>query len=98
MNDLLDTIQRNKKPLLIIIGVIAVVVWFLGNSFVNLIHNKMELNRLTKLSEQLDQKYEELKSEQKLLQEQNPAHIERLARIKYHMSAAGEREFRFKNK
>ena len=40
----------------------------------------------------------ELKAEQKLLQEQNPEHIERLARVKYHMSAAGETEFRFKNK
>lgn len=58
----------------------------------------MELNRLTKVSEQLDQKYEKLKAEQKLLIEQNPKHIERLARVKYHMSAAGETEFRFKKK
>ena len=98
MNDLLDTIRRNKKPLLIILGVIAVVVWFLGSSFLNLVHNKMEFNRLTKVSEQLDQKYEELKAEQKLLQEQDLKHMERLARVKYHMSAAGETEFRFKNK
>jgi len=98
MNDLLDTIQRNKKPLLIIFGVIAVVVWFLGNSFLNLVHNKMELNRLSKVSAQLDQKYEELKARQKLLQAQDPALIEHLARVHYHMSAAGETEFRFKTK
>ena len=98
MNELLDTIKRNKRPLLIVLGVIAVVFWFCWHSFSNLVHNKMEFNRLTKVSEQLDQKYEELKAEQKLLQEQNPEHIERLARVKYHMSAAGETEFRFKNK
>ncbi len=98
MNDLLDSIQKNKKPLLIALGVIVVAVWFLGSSFSNLIHNTHERKRLIKLSEELDQKYEELKKEQKLLIEQNPKHMERLARVKYHMSAAGETEFRFKNK
>ncbi len=95
MNDLKETLLRNKKPLLVILGVTAVVFWFLGNTFLNLVHNKLELKRLTKLSAQLDREYELQQARLELLQKQDPVYMEKLARVDYHMSAPGETEFRF---
>lgn len=98
MNDLKDTLLRNKKPLLVTLGVTAVVCWFLGNTFLNLVHNKLELKRLTKLSTQLDREYETQQAQLELLQKQDPVYMEKLARVNYHMSAKGETEFRFHTK
>ena len=65
MKDLIQNLFRNKKPLLIAILAIAVGIWFLGSSFLNLIHNKLELRRLIALSQELDSQYEKLKYIQK---------------------------------
>ena len=70
----------------------------MGKNFSDLIHNKLEQNRLTKVSQQLDKEHEELQAQLELLQKQDPAYIERLARVKYHMSLPGETEYRFKTK
>lgn len=95
MNDLKALIIRHRKPLLAAVLAVAAVCWFLGSSFVNLIHNKMEFNRLTRLSAELDTQYEDLQKRLDLLEKQDPAYLERVARVEYHMSAAGETEFRF---
>lgn len=95
MNDLKALIIRHRKPLLAAVLAVAAVCWFLGSSFVNLIHNKMEFNRLTRLSAELDMQYEDLQKRMELLKKQDPAYLERVARVQYHMSAAGETEFRF---
>lgn len=95
MNDLKALIIRHRKPLLAAVLAVAAVCWFLGSSFVNLIHNKMEFNRLTRLSAELDMQYEDLQKRLDLLEKQDPAYLERVARVQYHMSAPGETEFRF---
>ena len=95
MNDLKALIIRHRKPLLAAVLAVAAVCWFLGSSFINLIHNKMEFNRLTRLSAELDMQYEDLQKRLDLLEKQDPAYLERVARVEYHMSAPGETEFRF---
>ena len=98
MNELKESIIRNRKLLLWAFVVIVAICWFLGKNFSDLIHNKLEQKRLTKISTQLDKEHEELQAELELLQKQDPAYIERLARVKYHMSLPGETEYRFKTK
>lgn len=98
MNELKSILIHNKKPLLLITLAAVVICWFLGSSFLNLVHNKMEFNRLSKYSAQLDKDHEALQAQLELLNKQDPAYMQRLARIKYHMSAKGEMEFRFQNK
>lgn len=98
MNELKAVLIKNRKPLLWLLLATVAICWFLGNSFINLIHNKFEQKRLTKLSAQLDKKYEQLQAQLDLLNKQDPAYIERLARVQYHMSRPGEIEYRFKKK
>ena len=98
MNELKDAIIRNRKLLLWAFIALVAVCWFLGKNFSDLIHNKLEQKRLTKVSAQLDEEYEELEKNLELLQKQDPAYVERLARVKYHMSLPGETEYRFKTK
>ncbi len=95
MNDIKALIVNKRKFLLTSILAVAVVCWFLGSTFVNLIHNKMELRRLTKLSAELDEQYEDLQQKKDLLEKQDPAYLERVLRVQYNMSASGETEFRF---
>lgn len=95
MNEIKTLIIRNRKPLLAAVLLAAAVCWFLGSSFVNLIHNKMEYKRLTRVSAELDSQYEDLQRKLELLKKQDPDYLERVARVQYHMSAAGETEFRF---
>ena len=98
MKKLKAVLIRNKKPLLLALLAAAVLCAFLGSSFVNLIHNKLEYKRLTHLSTQLDKEYEALQSRLDLLKNEDPDYVERLARVKYHMSLPGETEYRFKSK
>lgn len=95
-DELKKTILRNKKPLLFVLGTTAVVIFFLGSSFLSLVHNKLELKKLQKQSAALDKEHEELQDTLALLKKQDPAYMERIARIKYHMTKKGETEFRFK--
>ena len=98
MNEIKDAIIRNRKLLLWTCFAIAAVCWFLGNSFVNLIHNKLEQKRLARVSVQLDQEYEQLQAKLELLKHQDPTYVEHLARVQYNMSLPGETEYRFKVK
>ncbi len=98
MNDLKAVLIKNRKPLLLALLAAAAVSWFLGSSFINLIHNKLEYKRLTRLSAQLDKEYEALQAQRELLEKQDPQYIEKIARVQYHMSLPGETEYRFKTK
>ena len=57
---LTDTLRRNKKPLLWGLALLAVVMLFLGSSFLSLAHNKKEKYKLSKRSVQLDKEFEQL--------------------------------------
>lgn len=96
--ELTDLLLRNKKPLLWGAGLTAVVIFFLGSSFISLAHNKLELKKLQKQSAALDKEYTKLQAVMALLEKQDPAYLERLARVKYHMTKKGETEFRFSAK
>lgn len=98
MNELKEAIIHNRKILLWTCLSIAAICLFLGKNFSDLIHNKLEQKRLIKISAQLDKEHEQLQTTLELLQKQNPAYIERLARVQYHMSLPGETEYRFKTK
>lgn len=95
MTEVKTILIKNRKLLLWTFLLIVVVCWFLGNSFLNLIHNKLEQKRLTKVSAQLDQQYEQLQAQLDLLNSQDPAYVEQLARVQYNMSRPGETEYRF---
>ena len=87
-----------KQKLLIITAVtVAALGIFLGGSIFNLVHNKLELRRLTKKSAQLDVEYQNLLAEKKLLEDKDPKYMETLARTRYNMVKPGEIEFRFKH-
>lgn len=96
MNELKELIKRNSKKLLLMGLALTVLCFFLGSSFLSLIHNKMELKRLQKATVLLDEQHQALQKRLALLKKQDPAYIERVARVKYHMSQKGEIEFRFK--
>ena len=98
MTSVKTTLIRNRKLLLWSLAAIVVICWFLGNSFLNLIHNKLEQKRLIKRSAELDQQYEQLQAELDLLKTQDPVYIEHLARVQYNMSHPGETEYRFNTK
>lgn len=98
MNELKDLVIRNRK-LLLWTGIATVaVVWFLGSSVRDIVHNKLEYKRLQKYSARLDKEYETLQAKLELLEKQDPAYMEYLARVQYNMSLPGETEYRFKNK
>ena len=98
MNELKEVIIRNRKILLWACLAVAAVCLLLGKNFTDLIHNQLEQKRLTKISAQLDREHEQLQAQLELLQKQDPAYIERLARVKYNMSLPGETEYRFNKK
>lgn len=90
--------NRQKKLLLWGIILMAAVVFSLGGSFISLVHNKLEFKKLQKQSATLDKEYKALQETWTLLQRQDPAYMERLARAKYHLTKKGETEFRFSSK
>ncbi len=92
--DLTDILLRNKKPLLWAAGLIAVVVFFLGSSFLSLVHNKLEMRKLAKQSAALDQQHQELLRKLELLKKQDTAYLEEIARTQYNMVKPGEIQFR----
>ena len=87
-----------QKPLLLTLLAAAVVILCLGGSFVNLVHNKLELRKLTRQSAQLDKEHDELLAQKDLLEKEDPAYLEHIARTEYHLVKPGETEFRFKTK
>lgn len=97
-HELTETLKRNKKPLLWGILLAAVVILFLGGSFLSLVHNKMEKHKLTERNEQLDKEFEHLTQLKDKLEKEDPALIEQIARTEYHLVKPGEIEFRFSKK
>ncbi len=98
MQELINTLIRNRKPLLVGLGILAVVALWLGNSVVNLVHNKKETNRLRHQDAALDEEYTALMNTKERLEVQDPALIEEIARLEYDLAAPNEVEFRFTDK
>lgn len=85
---------RKKLLLWGAVGILLATLW-LGGGFLNLVHNKLEMRRLTKKREYLDAQYQELLDTKKLLENKDPQYMEMLARVRYHLVKPGEIEFRF---
>jgi len=93
------TLRVPSKKLFISIGIAVVVcVVLLGGSIGNLIHNKREMHKLTRRQALLDKQYVELQQQLDLLQQQDKATLETLARTQYNMAGENEIEFRFQTK
>lgn len=86
---------RNRKPLLLFLGIATVVVIVLGKSFLSLVHNKLEVRKLTRQSAELDQQHQELSNKMERLEKQDLTYIEEIARTQYNMVKPGEIQFRF---
>ncbi len=97
-HELTETLRRNKKPLLWGIFLTAVVILFLGGSFVSLIHNKIEKYKLSERTKQLDKDFDRLTQLKEKLEQEDPQLIEQIARTEYHLVKPGEIEFRFTRK
>ena len=93
-----NTLFRNKKPLLWGLALTAVAALFLGGSFISLVHNKLEKNKLTRRSKELDVQYEQLVQKQEKLEAQDLQLLEHIARTQYHLAKPNEIEFRFTGK
>lgn len=93
--NLAEALRRNKKPLLWGITLTAVVLLFLGGSFLSLAHNKLEKLKLSKRSVKLDQEYKQLSQLKEQLEAEDLKLIEKIARTEYHLVKPGEVEFRF---
>ena len=97
-HELTEALRRNKKPLLWGLALAAVVVLFLGGSFLSLAHNKVEKRKLSLRSKQLDKEFERLTQLKEKLEKEDPSLIEQIARTEYHLVKPGEIEFRFTEK
>ncbi len=90
-----DFIIQNKKPLLLGTALVVVVIFFLGSSILSLVHNKLELHKLAKQSILLDKEHAELTATMELLEKEDAAYLEKIARTQYNMVGPNEVEFRF---
>jgi len=97
-HELLETLHRNKRPLLWGISLTTVVVLFLGGSFLSLAHNKKEKYKLSQYTKQLDKEFVRLTQLKEKLENEDPELFEQLARTEYHLVKPGEIEFRFTQK
>ena len=98
MHELIDTVVKNRKPLLVGLGLLAIGIAWLGGSCASLVHNKMEKNRLKQRSVALDKEHKTLLHTKERLEAQDPALIEEIARTEYDLAKPGEIEFRFTDK
>ena len=94
---MLKKLPAKHKVIVITALVIVTAGLWLGGSIYNLLHNKLELRRLTKKRNTLDAEYQHLLEEKKLLEDQDPAYMEMLARTRYNMVKPGEIEYRIKH-
>ena len=92
---MLKHLSPSQKFLLTVACVVLVAVLWLGGGIMNLVHNKLEMRRLTKKRDQLDAQYEHLLAEKKLLEDKDSQYMETLARMRYNLVKPGEIEFRF---
>lgn len=95
MREFINTLIKNRKPLIIGLCLLAIVIWWLGSSISNLIYNKIEAQKLARQRIELDREYEQLVKQKALLEAQDPATIEKIARTEYDLAKPGEIEFRF---
>ena len=98
MKEVINTLIKNRKPLLVGVGLLAVVALWLGSSIVSLVHNKRETSRLAHQSTALDAEHETLLRTKELLEQQDPALVEKIARTEYDLAKPNEIEFRFTDK
>ena len=77
-------------------GLLAAAVLLLGGSLLSLVHNKIELHRLQRQTVRLDEEHKTLLQTKQLLQEEDPALLEKIARTEYNLAKPNEVEFRFK--
>lgn len=94
---MLDKLTPKQKMLLFVVATILLCVFVLGGSILSLVHNKLEMHRLSRRRVELDKQYETLQVRLQQLQEQNPTVLEELARSEYNFVKPGEIEFRFTN-
>ncbi len=92
---MLKNLTPKQKMLLTLVGVVLLCTFVLGGSLLSLVHNKLELHRLSRKKTELEQQYITLQQHLEELQNQDPAVLERLARQEYNMVNPGEIEFRF---
>jgi len=83
---------------MVLTGIVLIAALWLGNTVRNLVHNKTELQRLTRQTVQLDTEHEQLLEMRALLEAEDPALIEKIARTEYGLAKPGEVEFRFSTK
>ncbi len=93
---IIKALLRNKKPLLLITAIAVVVMIFLGSSFSSLVHNKLEMRKLSRQSLALDKQHEALLKTMERLKKQDLTYIEEIARTQYNMVKPGEIQFRFR--
>lgn len=95
MHEIINTLARNKKPLLVGLCLLAVAALWVGGSVVSLVHNKLEKRKLMHQTVALEQEYQTLLQTKKLLEAQDPVLLEKIARTQYHLAKPKEIEFRF---
>ena len=98
MKELVRTLIKNRKPLLLGLGILLIISMWLGSSIVNLVHNKLENKKLARQSVELDREYQELLLKKERLEKQDPALIEDIARTEYNLAKPNEIEVRFSTK
>ena len=98
MKELINTLIKNRKPLLAGLGLLAVGGLWIGGRLLNLVHNKIEKKRLQHRRAQLEQEYVELQRTLGQLEKQDPVLLEKIARTEYDLAKPNEIEFRFQVK
>ena len=95
MKSFINTLIKNRKPLFIGLGMLAIMMIWIGGSLVSLVHNKTEKHKLARQNEVLDQEYQQLLHTKELLEKQDDALLEKIARTEYNLAKPDEIEFRF---
>lgn len=88
---------KTKKQTFVVTLIAMAAFLILNGSFFGLVHNILELRKLSKTAAALDAEYETLTKEYKKIQEGDKSYVEDTARVKYNMSKPKEIEFRIDN-
>ena len=98
MKEFINTLIKNRKPLLAGLVLLAVGCLWIGGSLLNLVHNKLEKKRLMRHKVALEQEYIDLQHTLERLKKQDPVLLEKIARTEYDLAKPDEIEFRFQVK
>jgi len=93
MKKIAGNLKKKIKLRHIILIIMALFILFNGSLF-NLIHNRFEIYKLNKRNAELDKEYAALEEELKKLESGDLKYLEKISRVKYHMSKPGEVEVR----